>query len=70
MNEISTSSLAFNVVSVLDIGHSNGHVGEGNVNPFQYPCLKLPWKKKPGCLQSIGSQRVGRDLYTKQQQQV
>ena len=35
--------------------------GEGNGNPLQYPCLKMPWMEEPGRLQSTGSQRVGHD---------
>ena len=31
---------------------------EGNGNPLQYSCLKIPWTEKPGRLQSMGSQRV------------
>ena len=30
---------------------------------------KIPWTKEPGRLQSMGSQKVGDDLATKQQQQ-
>ena len=30
---------------------------------------RIPWTEEPGRLQSMGSQRVGRDLATKQQQQ-
>ena len=33
--------------------------GEGNGNPLQYSCLKIPWTEKPGRLQSMGLQRVG-----------
>ena len=29
---------------------------------------RIPWTEEPGGLQSMGSQRVGRDLVTKQQQ--
>ena len=29
---------------------------------------KIPWMEEPGRLQSIGSQRVGHDLVTEQQQ--
>ena len=29
---------------------------------------KIPWAEEPGGLQSMGSQRVGHDLVTKQQQ--
>ena len=35
--------------------------GEGNGNPLQYPCLRIPWREEPGRLQSMGSQRVGHD---------
>ena len=30
---------------------------------------EIPWPEKPGRLQSMGSQRVGHNLVTKQQQQ-
>ena len=30
----------------------------------------IPWTEQPGRLQSMGSQRVGQDLVTKQQQQM
>ena len=30
---------------------------------------EIPWTEEPGELQSMGSQRVGHDLVTKQQQQ-
>ena len=41
---------------------------EGNGNPLQYSCLgESPWAEEPGGLQSMGSQRVGHDLATKQQ---
>ena len=35
--------------------------GEGNGNPLQYSCLRIPWTEEPGGLQSMGSQRVGHD---------
>ena len=35
--------------------------GEGNGNPLQYSCLKIPWTEELGGLQSMGSQRVGHD---------
>ena len=38
--------------------------GEGNGNPPQYPCLKIPWTEEPGRLQSVRSQRVGHDWAT------
>ena len=31
--------------------------GEGNGNPLQYSCLKIPWPEKPGRLQSMRSQK-------------
>ena len=31
--------------------------GEGNGNPLQYSCWKVPWTEKPGGLQSMGSQK-------------
>ena len=44
--------------------------GDGNGNPFQHSCLEDPTDREgPGGLQSMGSQRVGHDLTTKQQQQ-
>ena len=35
--------------------------GEGNGNPLQYSCWRIPWTKEPGGLQSMGSQRVRYD---------
>ena len=32
--------------------------GEGNGNPLQYSCWKIPWMEEPGKLQSMGLQRV------------
>ena len=32
--------------------------------------LEIPWTEEPSMLPSMGSQRVGRDLVTKQQQQI
>ena len=43
-------------------------LGEGNGNPLQYSCLENPMAKEPGRLQSMGLQRVGRNLVTEQQQ--
>ena len=42
--------------------------GVGNGNPLQYSCWEIPWREDPGELQSMGSQGVGHDLATKQQQ--
>ena len=35
--------------------------GAGHGNPLQYSCLVIPWTEEPGGLQSVWSQRVGRD---------
>ena len=32
--------------------------GEGNGNPLQYSCWRIPWTEETGELQSMGSQRV------------
>ena len=42
-------------------------LGERNGNPLQYSCLGNPMDKEPGGLQSMGLQRVGHNLVTKQQ---
>ena len=44
--------------------------GEENGNPLQYSCWEIPWTEKSGGLQSMGLQRVGYDLATKQQQSI
>ena len=43
-------------------GRGKYHHGEGNGNPLQ-PILawRIRWKEEPVWLQSMGSQRVGRD---------
>ena len=38
--------------------------GEGNGNPLQYSCLKIPWMEEPGRLQSMGSKRFRHDWVT------
>ena len=45
----------------------SGKSGEGNGNPLHYSCLEIPWTEGPGGLQTMGSQRVGRNLVTKKQ---
>ena len=35
--------------------------GEGNGNPLQYSCLRIPWTEEPSRLQSMGLQRVRHD---------
>ena len=39
-------------------------------NPLQYTCLGNPWAEGPGGRQSVESQRIRRDLETKQRQRV
>ena len=34
---------------------------EGNSNPLQYSCWRIPWREEPGRLQSTGSQRGGHE---------
>ena len=36
-------------------------IREGNGNPFQHSCWRIPWTEEPVRLQSMGSQRVGQD---------
>ena len=43
--------------------------GEGNGNHYNLLAWEGPWTEEPGRLQSMGSQRVGHNLVTKQQQQ-
>ena len=38
--------------------------GEGNGNPLQYSCWRIPRTVEPGGLASMGSQRVGHDWVT------
>ena len=40
---------------------SERYPGEGNGNPLQYSCWKIPWTEEPGGLQSKGLQRVRHD---------
>ena len=53
------------VGSILGLGRSPG---EGNATHFSILAWEIPWTEEPGGLQSMGSQRVGHDLATKQQQ--
>ena len=51
------------------IPESERSPGDGNGNPLEYSCLGNPMNRE-AWLQSIGSQRVGHNLETKQQQQL
>ena len=44
-----------NVGSIPGLGRSSR---EGNGNPLQYSCWKIPWTEESGRLQSMGFQRV------------
>ena len=46
------------VNSIPGLGRSPGR---GNGNPLRILAWRIPWTKKPGGLQSVGSQRVGND---------
>ena len=48
---------------------SGKSLGGGNGNPLRILVWEIPWTEETGGLQSRGSQRVGHDLATKQQQQ-
>ena len=41
------------------IPRSGRSPGEGNGNPLQYSCLRIPWTEEPGGLQSTGSKELG-----------
>ena len=43
---------------------SGRFLGEGNGNPLQYSCLKIPWREEPTGLQSMESQTVRHDRVT------
>ena len=62
-------NLSANARDAGSIPWSGRPPGEGNGNSLQYSCLENPWTEEPGGLQSLGSQRVGHKLATKQHQQ-
>ena len=51
---------ACNAGDQCSIPGSGRSPGVGNGNPLQCSCL-VPWTEEPGRLQSMESQRVGRD---------
>ena len=55
---------ACNVGDLGLIPGSGRSPGEGNGNTLQYSCLKIPWTKEHGRLQSMGSQKVRHDWAT------
>ena len=50
---------AWNAGDPGSIPGSGRSPGEGNGNPLQYCCRKIPWMEEPGSLQSTELQRVG-----------
>ena len=50
--------LGYNVGDLGSIPRSERSYREGNANPLQYSCRKIPWTEEHGGLQSTGSQRV------------
>ena len=61
---------AYNAGDTGLIPGSGKFPGGGNGNSLQHSCLEDPTDREgPGGLQSMGLQRVGHDLTTKQQQQ-
>ena len=46
---------------LLEFTQTHVHCGEGNGNPLQYSCWRIPWTEEPSCLQSMEPQRAGRD---------
>ena len=50
---------ACNAGDLGSIPGSGRSPGEGNVNPFQYPCLEKSMDRGACGLQSMGSQRIG-----------
>ena len=59
---------AYNAGDLGSIPGSGRSPGEGYGNPLQSLAWKIPWMEEHCRLQSIGLQRVGHDLETKQQQ--
>ena len=50
-----------NAGDVDSIPGSGRSPGGGHDNPLQYSCLEISWTEEPRGLQSMESQRVGRD---------
>ena len=52
---------AYNMGDLGSISGSGRSPGEGNGNPLQKSCWKIPGTEEPGRLQSMRSERVGYD---------
>ena len=44
-----------NARDTVSIPGSERSSGEGNGDPLQYSCWKIPWREKPGMLQSMST---------------
>ena len=56
-----------NAGDVGSIPELERYPGEGNCNPLKYSCLGNPTDRSAWQLESLGLQRAGNDLATKQQ---
>ena len=65
-----SKEFACNAEDTCFIPGSGSYPREGNSNPFQYSCLGNPMDRGAWWLQSMGLQRVRRDLTTKEQQTI
>ena len=54
-------SSAYNVGDLGSIPGLGRSCGEGNGNPLEYSCQKIPWTEECGSLQSAEMQRVRQD---------
>ena len=61
-------NLPANAGDVGSIPGSTRSHGGGNSYPLSIPAWEILWTEESGGLQSMGSQRIGHDLATKQQQ--
>ena len=55
---LSSKESICNAGTIGDLGSIPGSgrsPGGGHGNPLQYSCLRIPWTKEPGGLQSMGS---------------
>ena len=63
-----SDNLSADAGDVDSISESGRSTGGGNDSPLLYCCLENLWTEEPCRLQTMGSQRVGQDLVTEQQQ--
>ena len=53
---------AYNMGDLGSIPGLGRSPGEGNGNPLQYSCWRVPWTEEPGGLQSIRLQRLPKQI--------